>query len=72
MPAENILFVPGEHVTIGISERGFPMLAFEPHPDYGAAPGLWLGLEFSVEQARNIAQGLRRMADEVEARKPPA
>jgi hypothetical protein len=66
--SEKILFAPGDHVTVGINPRGLPMLAYEPHPDYGAAPGIWLGLEFSAGQARNIGQALIDTADEVERR----
>jgi hypothetical protein len=74
MTERKILFAPGDHVTVGINSHGFPMLAYEPHPDYGAAPGIWLGLEFSIEQARGIGQALLDTADEVERRAalPPA
>jgi hypothetical protein len=63
-----ILYAPGDSVIVGISEHGFPSIAYRPHPDYGAQEGLLLGLEFSIEQARGIAQALLRKADEAEQR----
>ena len=62
MAEQRVLFTPGDHVRVYVNEIGHPALVYLPHPDFGAAPGLWLGLEFSIQQARDIAQGLIRAA----------
>ena len=67
MSDDKILYLPGDHVAVGLSPRGYPSLAYEPDATFGMAPGVRIGLEFSVSQARGIAKTLLRKADEAEA-----
>ncbi len=48
MSDDRILFMPGDHVAVGVTPHGNPMLAYLPSPDLGLAPGLRIGLEFWV------------------------